>query len=62
MEMVISIWTNLKLYKENVGQRVTHCKEATKGEPSAWGYNWTTLFLGDINKAVWPSRLWKSQI
>jgi hypothetical protein len=24
---------------------------------SAWGYNWTTLFLGDINTGTWPSRL-----
>jgi hypothetical protein len=30
---------------------------ATKREPSAWGYNWATLFLGDINMATWPSRL-----
>jgi hypothetical protein len=20
-----------------------------KGKPSAWGYNWVTLFLGDVN-------------
>jgi hypothetical protein len=20
-----------------------------KGDPSAWGYNWAILFLGDIN-------------
>jgi hypothetical protein len=26
-------------------------------EPSAWGYNWATLFLGDINTGTWPSRL-----
>jgi hypothetical protein len=25
-------------------------------EPSAWGYNWATLFLGDINTGIWPSR------
>jgi hypothetical protein len=26
-------------------------------EPSARGYNWATLFLGDINTGAWPSRL-----
>jgi hypothetical protein len=30
-------------------------------EPSAWGYNWATLFLGDINTGAWPSRLGESQ-
>jgi hypothetical protein len=25
-----------------------------KREPSARGYNWTTLFLGDINTGTWP--------
>jgi hypothetical protein len=28
-----------------------------KREPSAWGYNLATRFLGDINKGTWPSRL-----
>jgi hypothetical protein len=31
--------------------------EATKRELGAWGYNWTTLFLGDINTGTWPSSL-----
>jgi hypothetical protein len=26
-------------------------------EPSVWGYNWATLFLGDINTGTWPSKL-----
>jgi hypothetical protein len=26
-------------------------------KPSARGYNWATLFLGDINTGTWPSRL-----
>jgi hypothetical protein len=26
-------------------------------EPSVCGYNWTTLFLGDINMGTWHSRL-----
>jgi hypothetical protein len=27
-----------------------------KEEPGAWGYNWTTLLLGDINTETWSSR------
>jgi hypothetical protein len=26
-------------------------------EPTAWVYNWATLFLEDINTGIWPSRL-----
>jgi hypothetical protein len=33
-----------------------------ESEPSAQGYNWPTLFLGDINTGTWPSRLRESQI
>jgi hypothetical protein len=33
-----------------------------KREPSARGYNWATLFLGDINTGTWPSRLGESQM
>jgi hypothetical protein len=25
-------------------------------EPGAWGYNWATLSLGDINTGAWSSR------
>jgi hypothetical protein len=25
---------------------------------SAWGYNWATLYLGDINTQTWLSRFW----
>jgi hypothetical protein len=35
---------------------------ATKREPSAWGYNWATLLLGDLNTGTWPSRLGESRI
>jgi hypothetical protein len=35
---------------------------ATKREPSAWGSNWATLFLGDINTGTWTSRLGESRI
>jgi hypothetical protein len=36
--------------------------EATKREPRAWGYNWATLFLGDINTGIWNSRLGESRM
>jgi hypothetical protein len=26
-------------------------------EPSAWGYNWATLSLADLNTEAWSSRL-----
>jgi hypothetical protein len=29
---------------------------------SARGYNWATLFLGDINTGTWPSKLGESQM
>jgi hypothetical protein len=31
-------------------------------KPRAWGYNWATLFLGEINTGTWPSNLGESQI
>jgi hypothetical protein len=41
-------------------------KRRQKREPSARGYSWATLFLGDINTGTWPSRLgsfkWDSKI
>jgi hypothetical protein len=38
---------------------VTHvcCKRWLKWVPGAWGYNWATLPLGDINTEVWSSRV-----
>jgi hypothetical protein len=44
---------------------ITHLQEikkATKREHSVRGYNWATLFLGDINTGTWPSRLGESQM
>jgi hypothetical protein len=32
-------------------------KESHRREPSAWGFNWVTLSLGDINTETWSSRL-----
>jgi hypothetical protein len=45
-----------------VSRNVTLTLEATKLTPSAWGYNWASLFLGDINAGTWPSRLEESRI
>jgi hypothetical protein len=33
-----------------------------KREPSAWEYNWATLFPDYINTGTWPSRLGESRI
>jgi hypothetical protein len=27
----------------------------------AWGYNWASLFLGEINTGTWPPRLGESK-
>jgi hypothetical protein len=40
----------------------TKTLQGDKREPSARGYNWATLFLGDINTGTWPSRLGESQM
>jgi hypothetical protein len=32
---------------------------SNSSEPSVREYNWTTLFLGDINTGTWSSRLWE---
>jgi hypothetical protein len=36
--------------------------DPTLREPSAWGYNWATLLLGDINTGTWPFMLGESRI
>jgi hypothetical protein len=38
---------------------VTHTcrKRRPKWVPSAWGYNWATLLLGDINTEAWSSKV-----
>jgi hypothetical protein len=61
--------TDWKTVSSNVTLILTLCKsytcetyEATKRVPSAWGYKWVTLFLGDINTGTWPSRLGESRI
>jgi hypothetical protein len=42
-----------------VALRVVGCDEK---EPSAWEYNCSTMFLGDINTGTWSSRLGESRI
>jgi hypothetical protein len=37
-------------------------QNATKREPSARGYSWAALILGDMNTWTWTSRLGKSQM
>jgi hypothetical protein len=36
-------------------------KNRDKWDVHARGYNWATLFLGEINTGTWPSRLGESQ-
>jgi hypothetical protein len=51
-----------------VGRNITLTLTLTRrGEigvqPSAWGYNWTTLFQVNINTGTWPSRfMWEPRI
>jgi hypothetical protein len=42
----------------NAAERIGSTKNA---KPNARGYNWATLFLGEINAGTWPSRLRESQ-
>jgi hypothetical protein len=47
MEETFSTWSISRSYKQ------------TERNPSAWGYNWATLFLGDID--IGPGHLgWES--
>jgi hypothetical protein len=50
-----------KVPRVEAGQNTSTVDPATEREPSAQGYNWATLFLGDINTGTWPSRLGESQ-
>jgi hypothetical protein len=34
-------------------RKMARKKKQRKKEPSTWGYNWATLFLGDINTGSW---------
>jgi hypothetical protein len=52
----------LELLLQNAGSIKTGQIGNPEEEPSARGYNWATLFLGDINTGTWPSRLGESQM
>jgi hypothetical protein len=47
--VAFSMWSMPRSYLEY--------KLTSSVEPSAWGHNWATLFLGDINMGNWPSQL-----
>jgi hypothetical protein len=50
---------------EWLGGKAVKGGNAQSAKPVPWeggGYNWTTLFLGDINMWTWPSRLDEFQI
>jgi hypothetical protein len=49
--VVFSNQPALELYKDS-----QHHTEAADSS-SAWGYNWATLYLRDINMGTWTSRL-----
>jgi hypothetical protein len=51
-----------ELVYNNTQHFTTHIYPKKKREPSAQGYNWATLFLGDTNMRTWPSRLGESQM
>jgi hypothetical protein len=55
--MVFSMLSDLRLYHESEQDKKLIC-----WKPSAWGCNWATLFLGEINTGTWPSMLGESQI
>jgi hypothetical protein len=59
---------NRRSHPHGGGFKYLHCSHAChrrwwKGNPlSGGGYNWATLFQGDINTGTWPSRLGESRI
>jgi hypothetical protein len=70
--VVFPMWSVLRLYKENqlefsvsslcgCGFSYFHCSPVSHRR---WqkGYNWATLFLGNTNMRIWPSRFRQSQI
>jgi hypothetical protein len=56
------VW-RIKIDEESHPVRVVR---GDKSKPRAQGYNWATLFLGDIGKGTWPSSLgslrWDSKV
>jgi hypothetical protein len=62
--MMFSMLSVPRLYNEDIsrGRIALRVVGGDEKEPSAWGYNWATLFLRDINTGTWPSMLGESQI
>jgi hypothetical protein len=54
---VFPMWFMLGTHKQNVLTLTL-----TGLVPSAWGYNWAALFLGEITTETWASRLGESDI
>jgi hypothetical protein len=69
-EHIMSVTTLVESVSESPrggGLEYLHCSPASrrrrrKGEASAWGYKWATLFLGDISTGTCPTRLGESRI
>jgi hypothetical protein len=62
-QLALPVWVNTCGGRlEYLHRSPCESQEVTKSEPSARGYNWVTLFLGDINTGTWPSRLGESQM
>jgi hypothetical protein len=70
LQTVFSIWSDQRLYNENKHfleegyNTSTVALQVVRGderELSAQGYNWATLFIGDINMGTWTSRLRESK-
>jgi hypothetical protein len=58
--LAASFYVRSASHKTSMGQCILQFSLGL--EPSARGYNWATVFLGDINTGTWPSRLGKSQM
>jgi hypothetical protein len=54
------ICTDVEENSASHNSSVVVCTHVSK--PSARGYNWATLFLGDINTGTWPFRSGESQM
>jgi hypothetical protein len=57
----MTVW-NVECSRHSRTNTTVSRRRQQKREPSAWGYNWVTLFLGAINIGTWCSRLGESQI
>jgi hypothetical protein len=53
--------TQLKMFYPQV-LKTKDARSFVKKKLTARGYNWATLFLGEINTGTWPSRLGESKL